>query len=198
MAREELGRFGGIAALIATLTIMLIIVAILAMVVVNSLAASSWGVWSVGLTIPIALLMGFYLRYLRPGKVFEVSIIGIVLLVLAIASGAWIENTAVASALHLSKPFLAWAIIIYGFIAAVLPVWMLLAPRDYLSTFMKVGVIAMLAISIVIVRPVINVPAMTVYATNGAGPVFSGKLFPFLFVTIACGALSGFHAPISS
>ena len=105
MAREELGRFGGIAALIATLTIMLIIVAILAMVVVNSLAASSWGVWSVGLTIPIALLMGFYLRYLRPGKVFEVSIIGIVLLVLAIASGAWIENTAVASALHLSKPF---------------------------------------------------------------------------------------------
>lgn len=198
MAREELGRFGGIAALIATLTIMLIIVAILAMVVVNSLAASSWGVWSVGLTIPIALLMGFYLRYLRPGKVFEVSIIGIVLLVLAIASGAWIENTAVASALHLSKPFLAWAIIIYGFIAAVLPVWMLLAPRDYLSTFMKVGVIAMLAISIVIVRPVINVPAMTVYATNGAGPVFSGKLFPFLFVTIACGALSGFHATISS
>ena len=198
MAREELGRFGGIAALIATLTIMLIIVAILAMVVVNSLAASSWGVWSVGLTIPIALLMGFYLRYLRPGKVLEVSIIGIVLLVLAIASGAWIENTAVASALHLSKPFLAWAIIIYGFIAAVLPVWMLLAPRDYLSTFMKVGVIAMLAISIVIVRPVINVPAMTVYATNGAGPVFSGKLFPFLFVTIACGALSGFHATISS
>ena len=198
MAREELGRFGGIAALIATLTIMLIIVAILAMVVVNSLAASSWGVWSVGLTIPIALLMGFYLRYLRPGKVLEVSIIGIVLLVLAIASGTWIENTAVASALHLSKPFLAWAIIIYGFIAAVLPVWMLLAPRDYLSTFMKVGVIAMLAISIVIVRPVISVPAMTVYATNGAGPVFSGKLFPFLFVTIACGTLSGFHATISS
>ena len=198
MAKDELGRFGGIAALIATLTIMLIIVAILAMVVVNSLAASSWGVWSVGLTIPIALLMGFYLRYLRPGKVLEVSIIGIVLLVLAIASGAWIENTAVASALHLSKPFLAWAIIIYGFIAAVLPVWMLLAPRDYLSTFMKVGVIAMLAISIVIVRPVISVPAMTVYTTNGAGPVFSGKLFPFLFVTIACGALSGFHATISS
>ncbi|WP_445439695.1 carbon starvation CstA family protein [Cutibacterium sp. V947] len=198
MAKDELGRVGGIAALVATLTIMLIIVAILAMVVVNSLAASSWGVWSVGLTIPIALLMGFYLRHLRPGKVLEVSLIGIVLLVLAIASGAWIENTAIASTLHLSKLFLAWAIILYGFIAAVLPVWMLLAPRDYLSTFLKVGVIAMLAVSIVVVRPVITVPAMTVYAHTGTGPVFSGKLFPFLFVTIACGALSGFHATISS
>ena len=198
MAKDELGRFGGIAALAATLTIMLIIVAILAMVVVNSLAASSWGVWSVGLTIPIALLMGLYLRYLRPGKVLEVSVMGIILLVLAIASGAWIENTSIATALHLGRPFLAWAIIIYGFVASILPVWMLLAPRDYLSTFMKVGVITMLAISIVIVRPVISVPAMTVYAHTGTGPVFSGKLFPFLFVTIACGALSGFHATIAS
>ncbi|WP_130866695.1 carbon starvation CstA family protein [Acidipropionibacterium timonense] len=198
MAKDELGRFGGIAALVATLTIMLIIVAILAMVVVNSLAASSWGVWSVGLTIPIALFMGFYLRYLRPGKVLEVSGIGVVLLLLAIASGRWIENTAIASALHLGRPFLAWAIILYGFIAAILPVWMLLAPRDYLSTFMKVGVIAMLAVAIVIVRPTITTPAITLYAHTGAGPVFSGKLFPFLFVTIACGALSGFHATISS
>ncbi|MDU3768657.1 MAG: carbon starvation CstA family protein [Cutibacterium granulosum] len=198
MAKDELGRFGGIAALVATLTIMLIIVAILAMVVVNSLAASSWGVWSVGLTIPIALLMGLYLRYLRPGKVLEVSVMGIILLVLAIASGAWIENTSIATALHLGRPFLAWAIIIYGFVASILPVWMLLAPRDYLSTFMKVGVITMLAISIVIVRPVISVPAMSVYAHTGTGPVFSGKLFPFLFVTIACGALSGFHATIAS
>ena len=198
MAKDELGRFGGIAALVATLTIMLIIVAILAMVVVNSLAASSWGVWSVGLTIPIALLMGLYLRYLRPGKVLEVSVMGIILLVLAIASGAWIENTSIATALHLGRPFLAWAIIIYGFVASILPVWMLLAPRDYLSTFMKVGVITMLAVSIVIVRPVISVPAMTVYAHTGTGPVFSGKLFPFLFVTIACGALSGFHATIAS
>ncbi|MDU6338514.1 MAG: carbon starvation CstA family protein, partial [Cutibacterium granulosum] len=198
MAKDELGRVGGIAALVATLTIMLIIVAILAMVVVNSLAASSWGVWSVGLTIPIALLMGLYLRYLRPGKVLEVSVMGIILLVLAIASGAWIENTSIATALHLGRPFLAWAIIIYGFVASILPVWMLLAPRDYLSTFMKVGVITMLAISIVIVRPVISVPAMSVYAHTGTGPVFSGKLFPFLFVTIACGALSGFHATIAS
>ncbi|MEA5655184.1 carbon starvation CstA family protein [Cutibacterium granulosum] len=198
MAKDELGRFGGIAALVATLTIMLIIVAILAMVVVNSLAASSWGVWSVGLTIPIALLMGLYLRYLRPGKVLEVSVMGIILLVLAIASGAWIENTSIATALHLGRPFLAWAIIIYGFVASILPVWMLLAPRDYLSTFMKVGVITMLAVSIVIVRPVISVPAMSVYAHTGTGPVFSGKLFPFLFVTIACGALSGFHATIAS
>ena len=198
MAKDELGRFGGIAALVATLTIMLIIVAILAVVVVNSLAASSWGVWSVGLTIPIALLMGLYLRYLRPGKVLEVSVMGIILLVLAIASGAWIENTSIATALHLGRPFLAWAIIIYGFVASILPVWMLLAPRDYLSTFMKVGVITMLAVSIVIVRPVISVPAMSVYAHTGTGPVFSGKLFPFLFVTIACGALSGFHATIAS
>lgn len=198
MAKDELGRVGGIAALVATLTIMLIIVAILAMVVVNSLAASSWGVWSVGLTIPIALLMGLYLRYLRPGKVLEVSVMGIILLVLAIASGAWIENTSIATALHLGRPFLAWAIIIYGFVASILPVWMLLAPRDYLSTFMKVGVITMLAVSIVIVRPVISVPAMSVYAHTGTGPVFSGKLFPFLFVTIACGALSGFHATIAS
>lgn len=198
MAKDELGRVGGIAALVATLSIMLIIVAILAMVVVNSLAASSWGVWSVGLTIPIALFMGFYLRYLRPGKVMEVSAIGVVLLLLAIASGRWIENTSIATALHLGKPVLAWAIIIYGFIAAVLPVWMLLAPRDYLSTFMKVGVIAMLAVAIVVVRPTITVPAVSEYAWTGTGPVFSGKLFPFLFVTIACGALSGFHATIAS
>ncbi|AOZ73459.1 carbon starvation protein A [Boudabousia tangfeifanii] len=198
MAKDELGTVGGIAALVATLSIMLIIVAILAMVVVNSLAASSWGVWSVGLTIPIALFMGFYLRYIRPGKVMEVSMIGIVLLLLAIISGGWIENSSLSTALHLGRPFLAWVIIIYGATAAILPVWMLLAPRDYLSTFMKVGVITMLALAIIVVRPVITVPAVTHFATAGNGPVFSGTIFPFLFVTIACGALSGFHATISS
>ena len=199
MARDELGWFGGIAAFIATLSIMLIIVAILAMVVVNALGESAWGVYSVGLTIPIAIFMGLYLRYLRPGKVMEVSGIGCALLLFAIISGRWVSQTDWGQSLfNLDRPLIAILIIVYGFVAAVLPVWLLLAPRDYLSTFMKVGVIAMLAVAIVIVRPVIDVPAVTEYAHTGAGPVFSGKLFPFLFVTIACGALSGFHAMISS
>ncbi len=199
MARDELGLFGGIAAFIATLSIMLIIVAILAMVVVNALGESSWGVYSVGLTIPIALFMGFYLRYLRPGKVMEVSVIGCALLLFAIVSGRWVSESEMGHAIFaLDRPTIAWIIIAYGFIAAVLPVWMLLAPRDYLSTFMKIGVIAMLAVAIVVVRPEIHVPAITRFAEAGDGPVFSGKLFPFLFVTIACGALSGFHAMISS
>ena len=199
MARDELGLFGGIAAFIATLSIMLIIVAILAMVVVNALGESTWGVYSVGLTIPIALFMGFYLRYLRPGKVMEVSVIGCALLLFAIISGRWVSQSDLGQALfHLDRPTIAWIIIAYGFIAAVLPVWMLLAPRDYLSTFMKIGVIAMLAVAIIVVRPEIHVPSITRFAQSGDGPVFSGQLFPFLFVTIACGALSGFHAMIAS
>lgn len=199
MARDELGLFGGIAAFIATLSIMLIIVAILAMVVVNALGESAWGVYSVGLTIPIALFMGFYLRYLRPGKVMEVSVIGCALLLFAIVSGRWVSQSEIGHALfQLDRPTIALIIIAYGFIAAVLPVWMLLAPRDYLSTFMKIGVIAMLAVAIIVVRPEIHVPAVTRFAEAGNGPVFSGQLFPFLFVTIACGALSGFHAMISS
>ncbi len=199
MAKDELGRFGGVAALIATIVIMLIIIAILALVVVNALGESTWGVWSVGLTIPIALFMGIYLRYLRPGRVTEVSVIGVVLLLGAIISGGWVAHTEWGQALlHLDRVTLAWAVIIYGFVAAVLPVWLLLAPRDYLSTFMKVGTIAMLAVAIVVVRPSIAVPAVTVWASRADGPVFSGSLFPFLFVTIACGALSGFHAMIAS
>lgn len=199
MARDELGLIGGVAAFIATLSIMLIIVAILAMVVVNSLGESTWGVWSVGLTIPIAVFMGLYLRYLRPGKVFEVSMIGVVLLLLAIVSGRWVSQTGWGEALfHLDRPLLAIIIIVYGFLAAVLPVWVLLAPRDYLSTFMKVGTIVMLAVAIILVRPTIDVPAVSEFASRDDGPVFSGALFPFLFVTIACGALSGFHAMISS
>ncbi|WP_442860170.1 carbon starvation CstA family protein [Arthrobacter sp. zg-Y20] len=198
MARDELGLIGGTAALIATLVIMIIIVAILALVVVNALAESPWGVFSVSMTIPIALFMGVYLRFLRPGKVTEVSIIGFVLLLAAIIGGGWVAGTPLGDALTLEPTTIAWGIIIYGFIAAVLPVWLLLAPRDYLSTFMKVGTIVMLAVAIIIVRPEISVPAVSEFAGQDNGPVVAGPLFPFLFVTIACGALSGFHALISS
>ncbi|WP_304272789.1 carbon starvation CstA family protein [Pseudoglutamicibacter cumminsii] len=199
MARQQLGRFAGTAAIIATVFIMTIIVAILALVVVNALGESAWGLYSVGLTIPIALFMGIYLRFLRPGKVMEVSIIGFVLLMFAIISGRWVaESEWGASFFHLDKTTIAWMIIIYGFVAAVLPVWLLLAPRDYLSTFMKIGVIALLAVAIVVVRPMLDAPGVSMFASVENGPVVSGKLFPFLFVTIACGALSGFHALISS
>jgi carbon starvation protein len=199
MARDELGVVGGTAALIATLTIMVIIVAILALVVVNALAESPWGVFSVSMTIPIALFMGCYLRFIRPGKVTEVSIIGFVLLIAAIIGGGAIAETSWGVEIFtLDKITIAIAIVIYGFIAAILPVWLLLAPRDYLSTFMKVGTIVMLAVAIIIVRPELNVPAFSEFAASGTGPVVAGTLFPFLFVTIACGALSGFHALISS
>ena len=199
MAREELGVIGGTAALIATLLIMVIIVAILALVVVNALGESPWGVFSVGMTIPIALFMGVYLRYLRPGKVMEVSLIGFVLLMAAIIGGGIVAETAWgADIFSLDKVTIAWGLIVYGFIAAILPVWLLLAPRDYLSTFMKIGVIVMLALAIIVVRPEITVPAFSEFASRDNGPVFPGALFPFLFVTIACGALSGFHALISS
>jgi carbon starvation protein len=199
MARDELGRVGGTAAIIATLTIMVIIVAILALVVVNALAESPWGVFSVAMTIPIALFMGCYLRFFRPGRVTEVSIIGFVLLLAAIIGGGAVAETDWGVALFtIDKVPLAIGIIVYGFIAAVLPVWLLLAPRDYLSTFMKVGTILMLALAIIIVRPEIYAPAVSEFAATGTGPVVSGTLFPFLFVTIACGALSGFHALIAS
>ncbi|MCY0905631.1 carbon starvation CstA family protein [Arthrobacter sp. H14-L1] len=199
MAREELGVVGGMAALIATLLIMIIIVAILALVVVNALGESPWGVFSVSMTIPIALFMGLYLRFWRPGKIMEVSIIGFVLLIAAIIGGGMVSHNEWASAFfHLDRTTIAWGIIVYGFIAAILPVWLLLAPRDYLSTFMKIGTILMLALSIVLVRPEINVPAFSEFAGSSNGPVFAGSVFPFLFVTIACGALSGFHALIAS
>ncbi|WP_068476439.1 carbon starvation CstA family protein [Pseudoclavibacter helvolus] len=199
MARDELGVIGGVAAQIATLVIMVIIVAILALVVVNALGESPWGVFSVSMTIPIALFMGLYLRYLRPGKITEISIIGFVLLMFAIVAGGWIADTEWGTQIFtLDRTSIAWGIIIYGFVAAILPVWLLLAPRDYLSTFMKIGVIVMLAGAIVIVRPEIEVPAFSEFASRVDGPVFSGSLFPFLFVTIACGALSGFHALIAS
>ncbi len=199
MARDELGKIGGTAAILASLLIMLIIVAILALVVVNALGESPWGVFSVSMTIPIALFMGLYLRYIRPGRITEISIIGFVLLIGAIVAGGWVASTEWGyAAFHLDRSVIAWGIIIYGFVAAVLPVWLLLAPRDYLSTFMKVGVIVMLAGAIVLVRPEISVPAFSEFAGGQTGPVFSGPIFPFLFVTIACGALSGFHALIAS
>ncbi|MCB7135882.1 carbon starvation CstA family protein [Cellulosimicrobium marinum] len=199
MARQELGRVGGTAAIVASLLIMIIIVAILALVVVNALGESPWGVFSVSMTIPIALFMGVYLRYLRPGKITEVSVIGFVLLMAAIVGGGWVADTAWgAEMFHLDRTTIAIGVIVYGFVAAVLPVWLLLAPRDYLSTFMKVGVIAVLALAVVVVRPEITVPAISEFASGETGPVVSGSLFPFLFVTIACGALSGFHALIAS
>lgn len=199
MAREELGRIGGVAAIIASLLIMIIIVAILALVVVNALGESPWGVFSVSMTIPIALFMGIYLRYIRPGRITEVSLIGFVLLLAAIIGGGMVADTAWgAEFFHLDRTTIAVGVIVYGFVAAILPVWLLLAPRDYLSTFMKVGVIVVLAGAVVIVRPEISVPAISEFAGSETGPVVAGNLWPFLFVTIACGALSGFHALISS
>jgi carbon starvation protein len=198
MVREEIGLVGGIAALIAVFAIMIIILAVLALIVVNALAESPWGVFSIALTIPIALFMGVYLRVLRPGRVLEATGIGVVLLLLAIVGGGWIEGTELAEALTLSKEWLVLALVVYGFVASVLPVWLLLTPRDYLSTFMKIGVIVLLAIGLLIARPVIQADAISQFAVAGTGPVFAGSLFPFVFITIACGALSGFHALISS
>ncbi|MCH1868488.1 carbon starvation CstA family protein [Nocardioides sp. CFH 31398] len=198
MIREELGVVGGVAALIAVYAIMIILLAVLALVVVNALAESPWGVVAIGLTIPIALFMGVYLRFLRPGRVMEVTAIGVFLLLGAIALGGVVENSGLASAFELTPETLTILMVVYGFVASILPVWMLLTPRDYLSTFMKVGVILLLAIGLILARPVLQTEAVTPFAGNGQGPVFAGSLFPFLFITIACGALSGFHALISS
>jgi carbon starvation protein len=199
MARDELGVVGGVAAIVGVLVIMVILLAVLALVVVNALAESPWGVFSIAMTVPIALFMGLYLRFLRPGRVSEVSLIGVALLLLAVVSGGWVAETSWgADWFTLSKVTLCWAIIVYGLAASVLPVWLLLAPRDYLSTFMKVGTIILLAIGILLARPVMAAPAISSFASSGTGPVFAGSLFPFLFITIACGALSGFHSLISS
>ncbi|WP_253869925.1 carbon starvation CstA family protein [Mycobacterium sp. 1164966.3] len=199
MARDELGVIGGAAALVGVLVIMVILIAVLALIVVRALAQSPWGVFSIAMTIPIALFMGCYLRFLRPGQVGEVSAIGFALLLVAVASGNWVAETSWgASWFSLSPVTLCWCLIGYGFAASVLPVWLLLAPRDYLSTFMKVGAIALLAIGICIAHPSMQAPAISRFASSGHGPVFAGSLFPFLFITIACGALSGFHALISS
>ena len=200
MAREEIGPVGGVAALLAVFAIMIILLAVLALVVVNALAASPWGTFSIAMTIPIAFFMGFYLRVLRPGRVIEVTAIGVALLLLAIIGGGIVQERlpGVADAFTLSPETLVICIAVYGFVASVLPVWMLLAPRDYLSTFMKIGTIALLAIGILIALPLMQNKAVTDFASNGEGPVFAGPLFPFVFIIIACGALSGFHSLIAS
>lgn len=199
MVRDELGATAGVAALVGIPVIITIVIAVLALVVVRALAKSPWGVFSIAMTIPIAIFMGCYLRFLRPGRVSEVSLIGIGLLLLAVVSGDWVAHTSWGAAwFSLSPVTLCWLLISYGFAASVLPVWLLLAPRDYLSTFMKVGTIALLAIGVCAAHPIIEAPAVSKFAGSGNGPVFAGSLFPFLFITIACGALSGFHALICS
>jgi carbon starvation protein len=198
MARDEIGPIGGAAALVAVFAIMIILLAVLALVVVNALAKSPWGTFSIAMTIPIALFMGYYMRVLRPGKVIETSVIGVALLLLAIVAGGWVQDSSWAAAFTLDPTTLVFCLIIYGFAASVLPVWMLLAPRDYLSTFMKIGTIVLLALGVLITAPVLQTPAFTEFAWSGDGPVFAGSLFPFVFITIACGALSGFHALIAS
>ncbi len=198
MAKDELGAFGGTVAIVVVFVMLMIVLAVLALVCVNALAESPWGVFSVGMTIPIALLMGLYLRFIRPGKVSEVSIIGFVALIASIVGGRYVAESSFGEHLHLTPTTLVVAMVIYGFFAAVLPVWLLLTPRDYLSTFMKVGTIIVLAIGIIVVRPVAQMPDFTEFAFNTDGPVFAGALFPFLFITIACGALSGMHAMVAS
>jgi carbon starvation protein len=199
MVKDELNSSAGLVALLAILSILIILLAVLALVVVNTLAESPWGVFTVGATIPIALLMGGYLRGWRVGKVFEASAIGAVLLLLAVWGGQWVyRHPAWAGFLTLQAEPLAWGMIIYGFAASVLPIWLLLAPRDYLSTFMKLGTIFLLALGILVLLPKIRMPALTPFGASGQGPVFAGKLFPFCFITIACGAVSGFHALIAS
>ncbi|HKM18746.1 MAG TPA: carbon starvation CstA family protein [Aliarcobacter sp.] len=197
--KEELGTFVGGVTMIAIFGIMLIIIAILSMVVVKALAESPWGLFTIAMTIPIAIFMGLYMRYFRPGKVGEASIIGFILLILAIHYGSIIAADPYWKAVFtFDATTLAFIMMAYGFIAAVLPVWFLLAPRDYLSTFLKIGVIGLMAIAIIIVAPDIQMPKMNTQYFDGSGPVFAGAIFPFLFITIACGAISGFHALISS
>ena len=198
MLREELGPIAGVVAMFGLLALMMIVLAVLALVVVKALTHSPWGTFSVACTIPIALLMGVYLRWLRPGRVLEVSLIGLVLLLGSIAYGAHVADTpALAALFDFDAKALAWLLIAYGFIASVLPVWLLLAPRDYLSTFLKIGTIALLALAILFAAPQLQMPAVSRFV-DGTGPVFQGQLFPFLFITIACGAVSGWHSIIAS
>ncbi|MBL8529086.1 MAG: carbon starvation protein A [Burkholderiales bacterium] len=198
MARDELGPLGGWAALVGATMIMIILIAVLGLVVVNALKHSPWATSTVAATIPIAILVGLYMRRIRPGRVLEGSLIGVALLLASVAGGGWVaENQTLRGWFDLAGLPLAWCVIAYGFAAAVLPVWLLLAPRDYLSTFMKLGTVFLLAIAIVILRPDVRMPALTQFI-DGTGPIFGGTLFPFVFITIACGAISGFHALVAS
>lgn len=198
MAKREIGRVGGLVAYGSVIAILVILLAVCALIVVNALRQSPWGTFTIAMTIPIALLMGIHLRTLRPGRVLETSLLGFVLVLAAIWAGQWVsQNPSIAKYFTLSAPVLAMAIIFYGFAASALPVWLLLAPRDYLSTFVKLGTIGLLVVGIAVMHPTLHMPALTRF-TDGTGPVFGGKLFPFAFITIACGAISGFHSLISS
>lgn len=198
MAKTEIGPVTGIAAMIAVFAIMIILLAVLALVVVNALQGSPWGIFTTLCTVPIGLLMGFWMKVWRPGKTLEASLVGAVLLVAALLGGRHVaESAALAPLFTHGGLTIAWGIIIYGFVASVLPVWMLLCPRDYLSTFLKIGTIILLALGLAITLPPLQLPAVTRFI-DGSGPVFAGKLFPFCFITIACGAISGFHALVAS
>ena len=198
IAKEEVNPTAGLAAMVAIFAIMIILLAVLALVVVNALRDSPWGLFTISATIPIALLMGVWMGYIRPGRVSEATVAGIVLMFAALWGGQWVsQHPTWATAFRWSGTDLSWAIIVYGFFASVLPVWLLLTPRDYLSAFMKVGTVAVLAIAITILMPPLKMPALTQFI-DGTGPVFAGKWFPFAFITIACGAVSGFHALIAS
>ena len=199
LVREEMGQVPGTIALFGAFLIMIIILAVLAMVVVKALAESPWGMFTVIATMPIAIFMGIYMRYIRPGKIGEISVVGLVLLLLSIWYGGQIAADPVwGPAFTFTGTQITWMLIGYGFVASVLPVWLLLAPRDYLSTFLKIGTIIALAVGILIVMPELKMPALTQFAASGDGPVWKGGMFPFLFITIACGAVSGFHALIAS
>src|SRR5438874_4807663 len=198
MAREEVSKRGGVIAQLAVLAILVILLAVVALVVVNALKSSPWATFTLAMTIPIALLLGLYLRYLRPGRVLEASLIGVALVMFAVVAGQWVaESPGWAQAFTFGGVALAFILMAYGFAASALPVWLLLAPRDYLSAFIKAGAIFSLAAGILFVRPEVHMPALTKFV-DGSGPVFAGKIFPFCFITIACGAISGFHSLIAS
>jgi carbon starvation protein len=198
IAKEEVNPVAGMAAMVAIFAIMIILLAVLALVVVNALRDSPWGLFTIAMTIPIALLMGWWMHYVRPGKVLEATAVGVVLLLGALVAGQWVsEHPTLGPLFTWSGTNLAWATMVYGFVASVLPVWLLLAPRDYLSAFMKIGTILFLGVAILVVLPPLQMPAVTQFI-DGTGPVFAGKLFPFAFITIACGAISGFHALVAS
>jgi carbon starvation protein len=199
MAKQEVSNVTGVTAMVAVLAIMVILLAVLALIVVNALRASPWGLFTIACTVPIALLMGWWMKRWRPGKVGEASAVGAALLLGALVAGGWVANhPSLAAAFTHSGTSLAWMMMAYGFIASVLPVWMLLCPRDYLSTFLKITTVVVLGAAILILLPPLRMPALTPFATAGEGPVFAGKLFPFAFITIACGAVSGFHSLVAS
>jgi carbon starvation protein len=199
MAKQEIGPVAGFAGMLAIMFIMIILLAVLALIVVNALRDSPWGLFTIACTIPIALMMGWWMKVWRPGHVAEASIAGAILLIVALVAGGWIANQPqLARMFTLGGTEISWLMMAYGFTASVLPVWVLLCPRDYLSTFLKITTVVLLGVAIIVLLPPLQMPAMTPFAQGGAGPVFAGKLFPFAFITIACGAISGFHALISS